>query len=313
MKTPILFLIFNRPDTTREVFKVISNIKPEKLYIAADGPRKNKEGENEKCEQTRLIVNDIDWNCKLNTLFRDENKGCGKAVSEAISWFFANEEEGIILEDDIVPHPDFFPYCEELLEKYRNVDNVKFISGRNYLFGEKVSEYSYYFSAYNHVWGWAGWRKTWDIYDFSLQQKNEKDFEKAIRFYFDDLNAIRFWKIIFKKMKYGMIDTWDYQLTISLWFDRALSIIPNSNLVRNIGFSVDATHTKKENKLLSEYECESILPIKHPEFVIQNREADIAHVLNYEKINISLFDYWRKSLKLEIKYFFRKIKKLHSK
>ena len=306
MKTPILFLIFNRPDTTREVFRAISNIKPERLYIAADGCRKNKAGEYEKCEQARLIVKDINWECSVNTLFSDENKGCGKAVSEAISWFFANEEEGIILEDDVVPHPDFFPYCEELLEKYRNVDNVKFISGRNYLFGEKTDEYSYYFSAFNHVWGWAGWRKTWEIYDFSLEQKSEESFEKAIRYYFDDINAIRFWKIVFKKMKYGMIDTWDYQLTISLWFDRAISIIPNTNLVRNIGFAPDATHTKKANRLLSEYESKPILPLKHPNNIIQNKEADISHVLNYEGIHITRFDYWRKVLKLEIKHIFRR-------
>jgi hypothetical protein len=303
MKTPVLFLIFNRPQTTGKVFQIIREAKPSKLYIAADGPRKRKQREKEKCDETRSIVNQVDWQCEIKTLFRDENLGCGKAVSEAVSWFFQNEEEGIILEDDILPHPDFFPYCEELLAKYRNIDEVKFISGRNYLFGEKASDDSYYFSAYNHVWGWAGWRKTWEIYDFTLQDKSEKDFENAIRFYFDDMNAIRFWKIIFKKMKYKKIDTWDYQLTISLWFNRALSIIPNTNLVQNIGFGEDATHTKKNNRVM-EYKGSAILPLNHPNKIVQNKKADIEHVLNYEKKHITAFDYYRKVFKLNCKRLF---------
>jgi hypothetical protein len=304
MKTALLFLIFNRPQTTEKVFQIIKEVKPAKLYIAADGPRKNKPGEREKCEEARRIATQIDWDCKIKTLFRNENLGCGKAVSDAVSWFFQNEEEGIILEDDILPHPDFFPYCEELLEKYRNVDEVRFISGRNYLFGEKVNTDSYYFSAFNHVWGWAGWRKTWEIYDFTLQSKEKKDFEEAIHYYFDDMNAIRFWKIMFQKMKYKRIDTWDYQLTVSLWFNRALSIIPNTNLVQNIGFDTDATHTKKANPRVSEYKGDFIFPLKHPNAIVQNKKADTAHVLNYENIHITEFDYYRKMFKLKLKKLF---------
>jgi hypothetical protein len=301
MKTAILFLIFNRPQSTEKVFQIIKTAKPPRLYIAADGPRQGKQGEREKCEEARRIAAQVDWDCDVKTLFRDENLGCGRAVSDAISWFFQHEEEGIILEDDVLPHLDFFPYCEELLERYRNVDEVKFISGRNNLLGEKVSNDSYYFSAFNHVWGWAGWRKTWKLYDFTLQNKREKDFEKAIRHYFDDINAIYFWKIIFKRMKYRRIDTWDYQLGISLWFDRALSIIPNTNLVQNIGFDADATHTKKPNPRVSEYKGDFILPLKHPDLVVQNKKADIAQVLNYENIHITKFDYYRKTFKLKLK------------
>jgi hypothetical protein len=304
MKTPVLLLVFDRPKTTAELFGIIRKIKPLKLYIAADGPRPKKQGEREKCEEVRRLVTQVDWECDVKTLFRDENLGCGKAVSSAISWFFQNEEEGIILEDDILPHPDFFPYCEELLEKYRHIDEVKFISGRNYLFGETTDDNSYYFSAFNHVWGWAGWRKTWEIYDFTLRNKTEEDFEKAIRFYFDDINAIRFWKIIFKKMKQGRIDTWDYQLTISLWFNRALSIIPNTNLIQNIGFDGDATHTKKAKSCIVDYKGSPILPLQHPAGIAQNRKADIAHILDFQNIRISAWDYWRKSFKLKIKTLF---------
>jgi hypothetical protein len=306
MKTAILFLIFNRPQTSEKVFQTIKEAKPPRLYIAADGPRKDRQEEREKCEETRRIATQIDWDCEVKTLFRDENLGCGKAVSDAISWFFRNEEEGIILEDDVLPHPDFFPYCEELLEKYRNVDEVKFISGRNYLFGEKVNNDSYYFSAFSYVWGWAAWRKTWEIYDFTLQNKDEKDFEKAVRYYFDDMNEIRFWKIMFKKMKYRTIDTWDYQLTISLWFNRALSIIPNTNLVQNIGFDADATHTKKTNLRITEYKGDFILPLQHPDKIVQNKEADTAHILHYEKRRITTFDYYRKVFKLKVKTIIKK-------
>jgi hypothetical protein len=138
------------------------------LYIAADGPRKNRHGEYEKCEETRRIATQIDWNCEVNkTLFRDENLGCGKAVSDAVSWFFQNEEEGIILEDDILPHPDFFLIVKNFLKNTGMLMRSNLSPAGFFLFGDKINNDSYYFSAFNYVWGWAGWRKTWEIYDFN--------------------------------------------------------------------------------------------------------------------------------------------------
>ena len=200
MKSPILFLIFNRPDTTIKVFEAIKQARPTKLYIAADGPRPSKPNDTLMCSETREIVSQIDWECEVKTLFRKNNLGCGKAVSEAIKWFFENEEEGIIIEDDVLPHPDFFVYCDQMLEKYRHVDNVKFISGRNAILGNSIGNESYYFTAFNYVWGWAAWRRTWDIYDFTLELKTKQEFKKALDFYFEDKGIKRYWKTIFKKM-----------------------------------------------------------------------------------------------------------------
>lgn len=155
LKTAVLFLVFNRPETTKTVFEAIRKAKPKRLYIAADGPRKHREGENEKVSSVRQIVTYVDWPCDVKTLFRDENLGCKSAVSGAITWFFNHEEEGIILEDDCLPHPDFFPFCESLLKRYANDERIWVITGNNFQNGIQRGEASYYFSRYNHVWGWA--------------------------------------------------------------------------------------------------------------------------------------------------------------
>ena len=166
--TPILFLIFNRPDTTFKVFEEIRKIKPAKLYIAADGPRPNVIGEEEKCTASRNIIKQVDWDCDVKTLFREKNLGCKIAVSSAISWFFENVEEGIILEDDTFPTQSFFWFCQELLDFYRNDSRIMHISGNNFQLGKIRGEGSYYFSKYNHIWGWATWKRAWRFYDVSL-------------------------------------------------------------------------------------------------------------------------------------------------
>ncbi len=291
MRSPILFLIFNRPDTTIRVFEAIRQAQPPRLYIAADGPRVTRPSDLMLCAETLEIVSQIDWDCKVKTLFREDNLGCGKAVSGAIRWFFENEEEGIVIEDDVLPHPDFFLYCDELLEKYRYTDSVKFISGRNALLGKSIGDESYYFSAFNNVWGWAAWRRTWSIYDFTLESKTLFQFKKALDFYFVDKGVKRFWKTIFKQMKFGQIDTWDYQFTISLWFNRALSILPNKNLIKNIGFGEDATHTIVEDEALMNLDYYPILPLKYPTLIVQQKAADLELETKYNKNSINLYRY----------------------
>lgn len=172
---PILFVIFNRPDTTQKVFDEIRKQQPKYLYVAADGPRIGKSEDQMKCQITRAIIDQVDWDCDLKLLFREENLGCGKAVSSAITWFFDQEEMGIVLEDDCLPHPDFFQYCKELLIKYKDVDKVKFISGTNFDIKSNQTDASYYFSAYIHVWGWASWRRVWKDYHYNLS-----DFQKLM-------------------------------------------------------------------------------------------------------------------------------------
>ncbi|MBO4581903.1 MAG: nucleotide-diphospho-sugar transferase [Bacteroidales bacterium] len=274
LDVPILFVIFNRMDTAEKVFETIRQAQPKKLYIAADGPRKNKEGEYEKCLKVRGLADRIDWNCEVKTLFREHNLGCGKAVSGAIDWLFQNEEKGIILEDDCLPHPDFFPYCKELLEKYRDEDKVKIISGNNFQDGIQRGDASYYFSAYSHIWGWASWRRAWQNYDLYLENYSLKDFMRDIKPYFSSYNERQVWKDRFLVMKKRGNNTWDYQWNFHIWKQHGLCIIPNVNLISNIGFGLDSTHTDNAEDKNSNMQTKGIMPLIHPAAIEQNRQAD---------------------------------------
>ncbi len=272
--TPILFLVFNRPDTTKQVFEAIRKAKPTKLFVAADGPRLDKEGENEKCEEVRKIATQIDWDCELTTLFREENFGCGKSVSEAITWFFEHVEEGIILEDDCLPAESFFNYCTELLHKYRNDEKIMHIGGSNFQNGIKRGGGDYYFSSIPHIWGWATWKRAWDKYDFTLNGYYDNDCLEMLNNLYRKNHIINYWINIFNAMSKGMIDTWDYQWHYTLLENNGMSISPNINLVSNIGFGIDATHTIEKNKLVSDLPIFEITNLKHPVKIIVSTIAD---------------------------------------
>ena len=234
--TPVLFLVFNRLETTKQVFEAIRIVKPKYFYIAADGPRATKENEEQVCDEVRnFVLNNIDWDCEIKTLFRTENLGCGKAVSQAITWFFENVEEGIILEDDCLPNSSFFSFCQELLEMYRGNEKVCHISGTNYQMGNKRGDSDYYFSNYPHIWGWATWSKAWKKYDVNMKGyetiKNAHPLKK--------LFPVHIMDGAFDKT----IDTWDAQWLFTNILHEKISILPNKNLVTNIGFSENATHT----------------------------------------------------------------------
>ncbi len=272
--TPILFLVFNRPDTTKQVFEAIRKAKPTKLFVAADGPRLDKEGENEKCEEVRKIATQIDWDCELTTLFRERNLGCGKAVSEAITWFFEHVEEGIILEDDCLPAESFFNYCTELLHKYRNDEKIMHIGGSNFQNGIKRSRGDYYFSSIPHIWGWATWKRAWDKYDFTLNGYSDNDCLEMLNKLYRKDHIINYWVNIYNAMSKGMIDTWDYQWHYTLLKNNGMSISPNINMVSNIGFGINATHTTEENKLVSDLPIFEITNLKHPLKIVVSTIAD---------------------------------------
>ncbi|MEI7737021.1 MAG: hypothetical protein WCI49_16240, partial [Ferruginibacter sp.] len=245
-ETPILFLVFNRPDTTAQVFAQLRTIQPKYLYVAADGPRSAKEGEDELCTETRSIATNIDWDCELKTLFREQNHGCGKAVSEAITWFFEQVEEGIILEDDCLPEISFFKYCEVLLNRYKNEDDILHISGNNFQFGKKRGDGDYYFSILGFIWGWATWRRAWALYQFDLSKAAEIDHLKYQRAFGNHIEFIEYYSSIFEMMKNNAIDTWDYQWLHAIILNNAFAVCPEINLVENIGFGSQATHTKEK-------------------------------------------------------------------
>lgn len=243
--TPILFILFNRVDTTKIVFNEIIKIKPQKLFIAADGPRKEKTGEAENCAKIReWVINNIDWECEVHTLFREENLGCKMAVSSAISWFFDHVEAGIILEDDCLPSPDFFHFCSELLIKYENDLRVNFISGTCLPNSAKhIMDASYYFSKFSIIWGWATWRRVWKQYDVQIREwKALKNSNWLLNVFYGNQYYANYFKGMFDIIENGF-DTWDFQLFFLNMRCNALNIHPTKNLISNIGFNSEATHT----------------------------------------------------------------------
>lgn len=274
LETAVLFLVFNRLDTTARVFESIRQARPPRLYVAADGPRPDRPSESEKCEQVRIIATAVDWACEVKTLFRDENLGCKLAVSGAITWFFEQEEQGIILEDDCLPHPDFFIFCEALLEKYKNDDRVFAITGDNFQNGQKRGEYSYYFSKYNHVWGWASWRRAWQYYDREITFWPRWRRSAEWRAVCPDAVERRYWEKIFDKMHAGEIDTWDYQWTASVWQHGGVTATPTVNLVTNIGFGSGATHTAEVGSAIAAMVVGRLGGLCYPMNVTQDGVAD---------------------------------------
>ena len=246
-QTPILFLVFNRLDTTKQVFQRIKEIQPSKLYIASDGARESRPGEDIKVNAVReYIQQNINWNCDVKTLFREKNFGCKYAVSSAIDWFFENEEMGIILEDDCLPVKSFFYFCETMLLRYKNDLSVGHIGGNNFQDGIKRGDGDYYFSFYNHIWGWASWADRWKLYDVELENVKNDIFVNDI---FSKKDEQLYWKNIFQSMKEKKVDTWDFQWTCTLWYYKKKSVLPNVNLVSNIGFHPEeATHTHKSRE-----------------------------------------------------------------
>lgn len=285
MKSPILFTIFKREDTTRRVFERIREARPPRLYIAADGPRVDVAGEAGKCAATRRVVENIDWPCEVKRLYRKENLGCGLGMSSAITWFFENEPEGIIIEDDILPHPDFFRYCDEMLERYREDNRIQSIAGWNRFYDSYDSNVTYFMSATFQVWGWATWRRVWKTYEFDVAKLPVKLIQRIIEknVEFMDINDI-----IIKKMVNHEIDTWDYQFYMNQILYGRYSIMPYTNMIENIGFdSVDATHTVGANKLISNHKSASPYPIKHPYVLSTDRYADYITYINGAHLPLS--------------------------
>jgi len=219
-------------------------------------------------------VEKIDWDCEVLTSFSDVNLGCKRRVSSGLDWVFEQVEECIILEDDCLPDPSFFIYCQQLLDKYRHDDRIMAISGDNFQFGKMHSDYSYYFSRYNHVWGWASWRRAWEKYDVTLNLWPEIKAEGLLQDVYLDKQSERFWSDNFEAVYRNRIDTWDYQWTFACWVNSGLTILPQVNLISNIGFNQDATHTKSQS-IFADMAVEEIrLPLRHPPFVLRNVEAD---------------------------------------
>jgi hypothetical protein len=282
--TPILFLIFNRPEQTQQVMNAIRQAKPSRLYIAADGPRHGKEGEVENCLKARETALNVDWDCEVTTLFRDENLGCGKGVSSAITWFFDHEPEGIILEDDCLPSPDFFRFCSELLERYRDDKRVMAIAGSNLVPEHlRTSQHSYSFSNHNNIWGWASWKRAWDLYDYEMTDYQKVKESGCLKNNFNTVYEFDYFQWVFERTYLIPSITWDYQWEFVRRINSGLTIFPSKNLISNLGFGKDATHTTNPNDKSSKLKLERLdFPLTHPEYVLVDAEADkLAFIEHY--------------------------------
>lgn len=274
-KTPVLFLTYCRPETTILVFNVIRQIKPEKLYLAQNTPDRDDFENNKKWHVVRKLIESVDWNCEVHRLYHNEHLDIKSSICSSITWFFENEEMGIILEDDCVPDISFFQFCQELLEKYKDDDRIAMISGNNFQFGRKVDNYSYYFSRYTHIWGWASWRRAWKNYDPNMMLWPEIRSNHLLRYYLTKRSIYQYWKKIFDKCYKNDILTWDYQWLFMSWIQNQLTILPCKNLVTNIGFGPEAVHTKGKSGLSNMKTEKMIFPLIHPEYIMPNMEADL--------------------------------------
>lgn len=273
LTTPVLFLIFNRPDITYKVFNEIKKAKPKHLFISADGPRKNVKSDIEKCKLTRNIIKQIDWDCQVKTNYYKNNLGCNLAITSAINWFFKHVDRGIILEDDCLPNQSFFWFCQKLLKKYKDDERIMMISGNSYQFNRKIEKASYYFSKLPTIWGWATWRRSWNFFDLNVKDFPKFNVQKRINNIFNDRITQNFWlRKIFGR--YSGRNTWDFAWAYAMFKQYGLCICPKDNLVSNIGFGPDASNTKHHNSVLEKIRTKQINKIIHPSFIIPDIEVD---------------------------------------
>lgn len=273
-QTPVTLIIFNRPDKAAIVFEKIREARIAKLFIVGDGPRAHKAGEAELVEQGRLIVDQVDWPCEVKTNFAPTNMGARRRVASGLDWVFSQVEETIILEDDCVPDLTFFRFCGELLERFRDETRIGVISGNNHLKGKKVSSESYTFSGTGHTWGWATWKRVWDGFggEHGLKDSWTKAEQKAILSRIPSLT----WRISFGRMlKHAVhLDAWDIPFSVHCQEREYLSVVPEVNLVTNIGFGAGSTHTKFESLTLQSPSEPIEFPLRHPEVLAINHYRD---------------------------------------
>ena len=277
MKTAVALIIFNRSETTQQVFNAIRQAKPPKLLVIADGPRADHPEDVDRCAAARAVIEQVDWDCEVLKNYSETNLGCGLRPATGISWVFQQVEEAIILEDDCLPHPSFFAFCEELLAHYRHDTRVMHISGNNFQHGQPRTDSSYYFSRYPHIWGWASWRRAWNHFDFEMKSWLHVRDGVWLEDYFGNANVARFWSGEFERV-YGIDKShiWDYQWTYACFTQHGLSINPNVNLVSNIGFMQGATHTVSDVvDQRSNLPTQAVsLPLKHPPVMMRDARAD---------------------------------------
>jgi hypothetical protein len=277
MRAPVVFIIFNRPDVAEQVFARIRGAHPRQLLVIADGPRRDVPGEAEKCAEARAIVDGVDWDCEVLKNYADETMGCRRRIVTGMQWVFEQVEQAIILEDDCLPDPTFFPFCEELLLRYRTDERVMAVCGDNYLFGRKRVPDSYFFHHIAGGWGWATWRRAWQYLDMDIKLWPVLRETPWLADILGDVRAINFWRNIFDWVHEGgeEIDAWDYQWIFALWAQHGLAATAATNLVSNLGCGEHATHTVVSDSVLANIPTGRMqFPLQHPAYMSADKEAD---------------------------------------
>ncbi|HOU68317.1 MAG: hemolysin hemolytic protein [Paludibacteraceae bacterium] len=307
MKSPVLLIVFNRLDKVIKVFESIKQYEPQQLFIASDGWRDTVPDEKEKCLEIRnWIVSHVDWKCEVKTLYQSKNLGCGLGPATAISWFFNNVDAGIILEDDCIPHQDFFEYASVLLNRYAKNEDVLAINSSNFQ-NKKIGDGSYYFSMQNGPFcAWATWKRAWTLFDYTLNRYSKKCIKKSMKYYGTTKRERLWWLDIYDGVKNNRYNgsSWDYQFIFAIWAARGKTIVPNENLSSNIGFGPDATHTKDPNSVTANVPMKGIIPLIYPKKETISREADLYyHDYYYDKWvdHVSLYKHIKRSIKKLIK------------
>lgn len=276
LQSPVALLIYKRPNTTQKVFEAIRQAKPAKLLVIANAPHPEKPDEVEKCAATRAIIEQVDWECEVFRNYADTYLSCKERISTGLDWVFSTVESAIILEDDCVPHPSFFQFCDELLERYWDDERITTIAGTSYQVAHQKTEYSYYFSHYNILWGWATWRRAWQYYDVDMKLWPKARDSELLQDILADAKGAAHWSWVFQRTYEGH-DTWDDQWTLSCWLQSGLSIVPQVNLISNIGFGADSAHTKDSYDWRANMPLEVMpFPLKHPDFVVRDGKTDLA-------------------------------------
>ena len=274
LQTPVVFVVFNRPDCTAQSLAVIRAARPRRLYVVADGPRVDRAGEAALCAGVRALVErGVDWPCEVIRDYAPANLGCARRVSSGLDAAFARETEAIILEDDCVPDPTFFRFCAELLARYRDDPRVAQIGGCTFQGTGLPTPASYYFSRYPHCWGWATWRRAWRLYDPAMPEWQGRGHAWLAEWVPDPAER-RVWEDCFDATARGQIDSWAYRWTLAVWRQGCFSILPAHNLVSNIGFDRSATHTRKASSVAFMAVAPMSFPLMHPESLARDAAAD---------------------------------------
>jgi len=277
--SPVLLIVWNRLDETRQALEAIRAVRPTQLYVAGDGPRTCEEAKATTAVR-ELVVEMVDWPCELKMSYSEINLGCRAGVTRAIDWFFENVSEGIILEDDCVAHPDFFFFCDEMLSRYREASQVFHIAGDNTPLVRIEQNWSYCFVRYPHIWGWATWRRAWNEYDRDLDLWATFRATGQMNHVFEQRDEYETWVPIFDTLRSeGQPDTWDWQWAATCILRDALCVQPTVNLISNVGFNELATHTRRQSPR-SNATTQSIFPLTHPPVIYRHREAERQVFLN---------------------------------